>query len=136
MIAPVTALYGALLALLLLVLAGRVSLYRSRLGIGMGHGSDTHLARAIRAHGNAVEWILPMLVLMLVSEVDGANRLFLHGCGVIFLIARVAHATAVSRTSKGSSARFWGMAGTWLVIAALAVWDLLAFLRAGLRLPF
>jgi len=53
-IAPVTALYGALLALLLLVLAGRVSLARSRLGIGMGHGNDPGLARAIRAHGNAV----------------------------------------------------------------------------------
>ena len=135
MIAPVTALYGALLALLLLVLAGRVSLARSRLGIGMGHGNDAGLARAIRAHGNAVEWTLPMLVLMLVSEIDGASRLFLHTCGVVFVIARVAHAASVSRTSKGSSARFWGMAGTWLVIAALAVWDLIAFLRVGLRLP-
>ncbi|HTR56700.1 MAG TPA: MAPEG family protein [Casimicrobiaceae bacterium] len=133
MIAPVTALYGALLALLLLVLAGRISLARSRLGIGIGHGNDPGLARAIRAHGNAVEWTLPMLILMLVSEVDGASRLFLHTCGVIFVIARVAHATGLSRTSKGSSARFWGMAGTWAVIAALAVWDLVAFLRIGLR---
>jgi uncharacterized membrane protein YecN with MAPEG domain len=134
-IAPVTALYGALMALLLLVLAGRVSLARSKLGIGMGHGNDPGLARAIRAHGNAVEWTLPMLVLMLVSEVDGASRLFLHTCGVVFVISRVAHAAGVSRTSKRSSARFWGMAGTWLVVAALAVWDLIAFLRVGLRLP-
>ena len=136
MIAPVTALYGALLALLLLVLAGRVSLARSRLGIGIGHGNDPGLARAVRAHGNAVEWTLPMLILMLVSEVDGASRLFLHTCGVIFVIARVAHAAGVSRTSKGSSPRFWGMAGTWLVMVALAVWDLVAFLRVGLRFAF
>jgi uncharacterized membrane protein YecN with MAPEG domain len=133
MIAPVTALYGALLALLLLVLAGRVSLRRSKLNVGMGHGNDPELAKAIRAHGNAVEWILPMLILFLVSELDGANRIFLHVCGVTFLVSRVAHAVALSRTSKGSTGRFWGIAGSWLVIGALAVWDLIAFLRVGVR---
>jgi uncharacterized membrane protein YecN with MAPEG domain len=135
-IAPVTALYGALLALLLLVLAGRVSLRRSKLNVGMGHGNDPDLARAIRAHGNAVEWVLPMLILLLVSELDGANRTFLHVCGVIFVVSRVTHAMALARTSKSSTGRFWGTAGSWLVIAALAIWDLIAFLRVGLRLPF
>jgi uncharacterized membrane protein YecN with MAPEG domain len=132
-IAPVTALYGALLALLILVLAGRVSLLRSKLNVGMGHGNDPDLAKAIRAHGNAVEWILPMLILMLVSELDGASRVFLHACGVTFVAARLAHAMGLSRTSKRSSGRFWGAAGTYLVIAALAIWDLIAFLRIALR---
>ena len=133
MIAPVTAFYAALLALLLLVLGGRVSLLRSKLNVGTGHGNDPDLGKAIRAHGNAVEWILPMLILMLVSELDGASRLFLHACGVTFVVARVAHATGLLRTSKRSSGRFWGAAGTYLVIAVLAIWDLVAFLRVALR---
>jgi uncharacterized membrane protein YecN with MAPEG domain len=132
-IAPVTALYGALLALLILVLAGRVSLLRSKLNVGMGHGNDPDLAKAIRAHGNAVEWILPMLVLLLVSELDGANRVFLHACGATFVAARLAHAIGLSRVSKRSSGRFWGAAGTYVVIAALAIWNLIAFLRIAMR---
>ena len=133
MIAPVTALYGALLALLILVLAGRVSLLRSKLNVGMGHGNDPDLAKAVRAHGNAVEWILPMLILMLVSELDGASRIFLHVCGVTFVAARLAHAIGLSRASKRSTGRFWGAAGTYVVIAALAIWNLIAFLRIALR---
>ena len=131
MTAPITALYAGLLALLLVVLGARVSLMRSKLRVGMGHGDDLHLARAIRVHGNAVEWILPMLLLFLVAELDGANRIFLHVCGVTFIGARIAHASGVSRTSKESPGRFWGIAGTWLVITALALWDIAAFARSG-----
>ena len=129
MIVPVTGLYAGLLALLLVVLAARISLQRSKLNVGLGHGNDAQLARDIRVHGNAVEWILPMLVLLLVAELDGASKAFLHVCGVTFVASRLVHAIGLSRTSKGSSPRFWGMAGTWLVIAVLAVWDIVAFLR-------
>jgi uncharacterized protein len=132
--APVSALYAGLLALLLLVLAARVSLLRSKLNVGMGHGNDASLARAVRVHGNAVEWILPMLALLLIAEIDGAGRAFLHFCGALFVVARIGHAVGLSRTSKGSSGRFWGTAASWLVIAALAVWNIAAFLRMALRL--
>jgi len=131
MTAPLTALYAGVLGVWLLVLAGRVSLLRSKLRVGMGHGNDPHLARAIRVHANAVEWIVPMLLLFLVAELDGANRTFLHVCGITFVAARVAHAVGLSRMSRDSSGRFWGMAATWLVIAALALWDIAAFGRGG-----
>ncbi|HZI82761.1 MAG TPA: MAPEG family protein [Casimicrobiaceae bacterium] len=134
MIAPLTALYAGLLGLLLLSLAGRVSLLRSKLNVGMGHGNDPSLARAVRAHGNAVEWIVPMLLLLLVAEIDGANRTFLHLCGVVFVVSRVAHAVGLSRTSKSSGGRFWGNAGSWVVTLALALWDVGAFVRALPRL--
>jgi len=133
MTAPVTGLYAGLLMLLLLFFAGRVSLLRSKLRVGMGHGNDPRLARAIRVHGNAVEWILPMVVLLLVAELDGANRVFLHVCGVTFIAARIVHAAGLARTSKDSSGRFWGMTATWLVIATLALWDVAAFARIALR---
>jgi uncharacterized membrane protein YecN with MAPEG domain len=136
MIAPVTGLYAGLLVLLLVVLAVRVTLLRSKLRIGSGHGNDPQLARAIRVHGNALEWILPMLVVLLVAELDGANRTFLHVCGVSFIAARIVHAVALSRTTKESRGRFWGMAGTWLVIAALACWDVAAVARMNLRFLF
>jgi uncharacterized membrane protein YecN with MAPEG domain len=132
--APLSALYAGLLALLLLLLAARVSLLRSKLNVGTGHGNDASLARAIRVHGNAVEWILPMLALFLIAEIDGASRGFLHVCGATFVIARIGHAVGLSRTWKASSGRFWGTAASWLVIAALAVWNIGAFLRMLPRL--
>jgi len=131
MTAPVTALYAGLLVLLLVALAARVALLRSRLHVGSGHGNDPQLARAIRVHGNAVEWILPMLLVLLVAELDGANRIFLHLCGITFVVARIAHALGLSRTSKESPGRFWGMAGTWLVIVCLGLWDIVAVARIG-----
>jgi uncharacterized membrane protein YecN with MAPEG domain len=129
--APVTGLYAGILGLLLVVLAWRVSMTRSKLRVWMGHGDDLHLALAIRAHGNAVEWIVPMLLLFLVAELDGANRIFLHACGATFVFARIAHARGLSRTGKESAGRFWGTLGSWLVLAALAVWDIAAFARSG-----
>ena len=105
MTAPLTALYAGVLGLLLLALAMRVSLLRSKLRVGMGHGDDATLARAIRAHGNSIEWILLMLLLFLVAELDGASRMFLHVCGITFVGARIAHAAGLSRTSRESSGR-------------------------------
>lgn len=133
MSAPVTGLYAGLLVLLLLALGARVSLLRSKLGIGTGHGNDAKLARAIRVHVNAVEWILPLLLVMLVAELDGASRVFLHVCGVTFVFARIVHALGLSRTSKASPERFWGTAATWLTLLVLALWDIGAFARVGLR---
>src|SRR5205085_5351578 len=134
MIAPVSALYAGLLALMLLALAGRVSLLRGKLHIGMGHVNDLILARAIRAHGNAVEWVLPMLALLLIAEIDGANRTLLHVCGITFVASRIAHAIGLSRTSKSSPGRFWGTAGSIMITAVLALWDVTAFLRMMPRL--
>lgn len=134
MTAPVTGLYAGLLVLMLLVLGARVSLLRSKLGVGTGHGNDPQLARAIRVHSNAIEWTLPMLLVLLVAELDGASRGFLHVCGITFICARITHAVGLSRTTKESSGRFWGMTGTWFVIIALALWDIAAMARLGLRL--
>jgi len=132
-IVPVTGLYAGLLALLLVALAARISLQRSKLNVGLGHGNDPQLARDIRVHGNAVEWILPMLLLLLVAELDGASKTFLHVCGATFVVSRLVHAIGLSRTSKGSTPRFWGMAGTLLVVTVLAMWDIFAFLRIAGR---
>ena len=102
---PITAFYAGVYALLLLLLAARVSGFRMNLRVGLGDGGHSELTRAIRVHGNSVEWMLPMLVLLLVAELNQANPLFLHTCGSIFLVARFAHAVGLSRASGESPAR-------------------------------
>ena len=125
----ISALYGGLYALLLLAFALPVSRMRRRLGIGIGDGGDAGLARAIRVHANAFEWGLPFLVLLLVAELNRAPPIVLHVCGIVFLIARLGHGVGLSRRSGYSHGRFWGIAATWAVLLALALWNVYAFLR-------
>lgn len=129
---PITALYAGLYALLLLGLAARISLLRMRLNVGLGDGGHPPMTRAIRVHGNAVEWMLPMLVLLLVAEINQASPLFLHACGIVFLVARIGHALGLSRGSGKSRGRFGGTTVSWLVIGVLASWNIAVFLRTML----
>jgi len=125
----ITALYAGLVALLLLVFAARVSLTRRRLGVGIGDGGHDALARAIRVHGNAVEWALPVLLLMLAAELNRAAPLLLHACGIALVVARLVHGAGLARRSGISTGRFAGTVVTWVVLIVLAVWDVWAFVR-------
>jgi len=129
----IAALYAALVALLLLVLAVQVSRLRRARGIGLGDGGDRELARAIRVHANLVEWGLPAIVLLLIAELTRAPALLLHGCGIVLVVGRVLHAVGLSRSGGYSFGRFAGTAMTWAVLLALAGWGLWAFVRLGLR---
>ncbi len=128
----ISALYTGVFALLLVVLALLVSLRRHRTGIGLGAGGDAQLERSIRVHANAVEWGLPVLLLLLVAEENRASPLLLHVCGIAFILARVMHAAGLSRVSGKSAGRFAGIVLTWLVLIVLAVWNIVAFLRPAL----
>jgi len=129
MSAPVTGLYAALLALLLVTLAFRIVVLRWRTKTGIGDGGDRGLARAIRVHGNAIEYVPIALVLLLVAELGNANPALLHGCGIALVTARILHAAGLSRTSGASLERVAGTAATFTVIAVLAAVDVAAFLR-------
>ncbi len=67
----VTALYAALLALLLVYLSARVIGRRRALRIGMGEGDDPLLARWIRAQANLAEYAPLGLLLLLILELGG-----------------------------------------------------------------
>jgi hypothetical protein len=127
--APVTGFYAALLAFLILALGLRVIAQRWRTRTGIGDGGDRGLARAIRVHGNAVEYVPLALVLMLVAEIGHASPALLHGCGIALCAARVLHALGLSRRSGATAERMIGTVGTFGVIAVLAWVDLAAFLR-------
>jgi uncharacterized membrane protein YecN with MAPEG domain len=128
----ISALYTGVFALLLVALALPVSRRRLRTRIGLGAGGDAQLERAIRVHANAVEWGLPVLLLLLIAEENRASPPLLHVCGIVFILARVVHAAALSRVSGSSVGRSAGIALTWAVLAVLAVWNIVAFLRPAL----
>jgi uncharacterized membrane protein YecN with MAPEG domain len=125
----ICALYAGVVGLLLLVLAARVSVLRWRRRIGIGDGGDPVLLRAIRAHGNAVEWAVPAILLLLVAELTRAPALLVHVCGLAIVLGRALHAIGLSRSPRVSFGRFVGSAVSWTAVAVLSVWNVWAFAR-------
>lgn len=121
---PITAVYAALCALLILVLAGRVVLLRRATRTGLGDGGHDALARAIRAHGNAIEYIPVFLVMLLVLELNGSSGVVLHALGGTLLVARVLHGWGLSRSAGISFGRWYGTALTWLALIGAAALNL------------
>lgn len=116
--APVTALWTALIALLMLGLMLRVVQLRLTRRIGIGDGGDKELAKAIRVHGNATETLPIALLLMLVLELGGGSPTLLHVSGTTLLIGRLAHAWGLSRSSGASIGRQLGSL-TWMAVVVV-----------------
>lgn len=129
----VSALYIALTALLLVALAAQVSRMRRRHRVGLGDGGNAEMMRAIRVHANLVEWGWPVLMLLLVAELNRAPALLLHVAGIAFIVGRVLHAVGLSSTSGTSFGRFTGIGLTWIVLVVLAAWNLWAFARIAVN---
>ena len=118
-----TALYAGLSGLLMLALAAMVVRERWRARVGHGDGGDPRLARAIAVHRNAVEYVPLALVLLLVAELNLLGEAWLHLAGGALLVGRMLHAIGLWHASGTSPGRLYGTLLTWLVIAALAVFD-------------
>jgi uncharacterized membrane protein YecN with MAPEG domain len=118
---PVTTLYAALLGVLLVWLSNRVSSQRKRTGISLGRSGDPILERAVRAHGNFIEYVPFALLLLLLLEVQGPPRWQLHALGGALLIGRLLHAWGMYYPDGAISGRFWGTALTWLMVLAASL---------------
>lgn len=117
----ITGIYAALAALLVLVLAFRVSMARRATHTGIGDGGHSLLALRMRAHGNAVEYLPLALILLLMLELNQTQPLVLHVCGIVLIVSRVLHGFGLSRSAGTSSARFVGILGTWLIMLVMAL---------------
>ncbi|NVJ61264.1 MAG: MAPEG family protein [Gammaproteobacteria bacterium] len=124
---PITALYGSLCALLVLVLAIRVVRQRRQFKIGVGSGDQKQLELSIRVHSNAVEYIPIALILLALFEANNGNSYLAHSMGMLLVIGRVLHAQGLGSSPGVSFGRFWGTLFTWVAILALSVANLSMF---------
>lgn len=123
----ITALYAALSALLLVGLAFRVSLTRGRQKVDLGDGGKELMLRAIRCHGNAMEYIPITLILMLLLEMHGSAHWFLHAAGIALLVSRLMHVQGLMQSGALTPGRLAGTGIGWLLIVVLAVDNLFNF---------
>ncbi|WP_430460541.1 MAPEG family protein [Thalassolituus sp. LLYu03] len=118
----ISGIYVALTALLLLFLAYLVVRQRVRFKIGLLDGGQKKISVAMRAQANALETAVPVLLLLVVAELNGAYPIFLHVCGIGFLLSRLLHAWGFSVSQGGVHfGRYYGTLITWVVLLALIV---------------
>ena len=112
--AHAAALWVGLHLILLLVLSVLVVRQRRRHQIELGHGDIPELDRAIRAFGNASEYVPAGLVAIAVLALASAPPLVVHAMGLTLLVGRVVHAFGLSRSGAASLPRAAGVLITWL----------------------
>lgn len=106
-------LYAGLNLLLLLALALLVVRQRVQHKVVLGDGGVEPLNRAIRVHGNAVEYV-PLAVAGLIAlALAGAAVWIVHVGGVALTLGRVLHAQGLSLSSGSSFGRAAGTLLTW-----------------------
>ena len=118
---PITALYAAILAIILTTLAINVTVHRGKLKVPLGPGDNPTMLRMIRIHGNAAEYIPIALVLMGAYEINGGSHVALHISGLVLILARLLHASGMWNSPLPNFGRVSGQSLTWLTVLALAV---------------
>jgi uncharacterized membrane protein YecN with MAPEG domain len=113
----VTLLYAGLNALILLTLAIITVRVRVVTRTDIGTGDSVSMTKAVRAHGNAAEYVPVALILIGALELTGAPTTFLHGLGAAFTASRLLHAQGIFSTLGTSPGRLVGTLLSWLVYA-------------------
>lgn len=119
-----TSFYAGLLAFVFVVLSFRIILMRRKFQVGIGHGEQKELHRAIRVHGNFAEYVPLALFLMLLLELNQTESWLMHVLGLSLLVGRMFHAMGLGKSAGTSMPRFIGGVLTYsmmLVAAALNV---------------
>jgi uncharacterized membrane protein YecN with MAPEG domain len=108
------ALWVGLHVFLLLVLSLLVVRLRRKHRITLGDEGIPELARAIRAFGNATEYVPTGLIAITVLAVVDAPPLAIHIVGLSLFAGRIAHAVGLSNSGGTSIPRALGIVATWL----------------------
>ena len=122
----ITLLFTSILSLFMLILAVRVLDLRGSPVTKSFHNPDREidpndLERAIRGHGNLIEYAPLFLILMLALELSDASKSLLYICGIIFTLGRLMHGIAFSFMKKNGFLRIGGMSLTFVGFLGLIV---------------
>jgi hypothetical protein len=120
----ITALYAAILAIIIVALAINVTIHRVKLGVPLGDGGNPQMLRMIRMHANAAEYVPLAGLLMLIYEIGGGWHTALHAAGIVLVIARLLQTWNMWETEIAGFGRRAGQSLTWLTIAILALLNL------------
>lgn len=112
----ITPLVSAVLAVLFLVLTMSVILRRAQTNTSILTGDDHTLAERVRRQGNFTETVPLALILLAMTELNGAPQLVLYVTGGILLLGRVLHPFGLHHDKPAHPLRIVGMVCTQIAI--------------------
>jgi uncharacterized protein len=115
----ISSVYAGILALLIVWLSLNVIKLRRANKVILGDGGVPQLQNAIRAQGNATEYIPITLILLILLELSGANAWLVHIGGIAIIIGRLLHAKGL--LAEDLRYRVLGMQVTFFTIIGLAL---------------
>lgn len=115
------ALWVGLHVFLMLTLSLLVVRLRQKHKVALGDEGIPELARAIRAFGNASEYIPTALIAIAVLAIVEAPPLAIHVAGFVLFAGRLVHAVGLSNSGGASIPRALGMVSTWLAYIFIGV---------------
>lgn len=107
------ALWVGLHLFLLLGLSMLVVRQRRRHRIAIGDADIPELLRAVRAFGNATEYVPAGLAALAVLAIVNAPPLAIHIAGLALFAGRLIHAIGLSQSSEATLSRSIGVVLTW-----------------------
>ncbi len=117
----ITPLYAGIIALLFIYLSYRVIIVRRGDRISLGDGERPDMAYRIRAQANCAEYAPLGLILLLMTELQGAPVWVVHLLGLMLVIGRLMHSWAFSQRPHNLKARTYGMMLTLAMITFSAI---------------
>ena len=122
------ALWTGLNLVLTLFLGLNVTRHRAKEGVSVGTGNSLSLERAVRAHGNNIEYVPGALIGIFVLVGLGYSGLVVHLLGLALLLARVCHAYGIQLLEKPlPKSRVLGNILTWIIYLVISCLLILSY---------
>ena len=135
----ITAIYLAVLALLYAALAIQVARLRQRDRASFGDNGSLELRSAIRVHGNFVEYVPIIALMVAMLEMSGLPATRVHVLMGALLVSRLLHPlgmSAASNTLQFRIGRVGGITITFVLLISCAVTILWrAWIGTGANVP-
>jgi uncharacterized membrane protein YecN with MAPEG domain len=104
----ITGFYTGLLGFWLVFLIFSVVRNRLHHKVGLGHGGSKELMKSIRIHGNFIEIVPFILIIMFLLEVQGYQNWVIHVFGVLLVLSRLLHWQGLGKSTGISKGRQYG----------------------------
>jgi uncharacterized membrane protein YecN with MAPEG domain len=121
--------YAGIFALIYVALSVRVIGLRHARRVSLGTGGDPALERAIRIHGNFIEYVPLALLLLGFAEAQRNSMYLLHALCLVLLLGRLAHFFGLTREHTANGWRGLGVVLTFAVLIIAAVLLIYDFFR-------
>ncbi len=111
-----TALYAVPLGAIYLGLWMDIARTRGAMKVSIGDAGDTTLLLRIRRHGNFVEWVPMVLIMMMLGEGLGEPAMYLHVSGALLLLGRLVHPFGLKADNAAHPLRYLGNSSNILAL--------------------